>query len=72
MLVTSDPQSLVSRETAMFAVRAILMQLQGFKAHRAQINFDSNPTTLGDLFEKLERLCGGVGGWQLAQSLAGY
>jgi hypothetical protein len=48
------------------------VQLQGFKAHRARIDFDNDPPTLSDLFDKLEKLCGGSAGWQLAQKLGGY
>jgi hypothetical protein len=44
----------------------------GFKAHCAQIDFDNDPTMLGDLFEKLERLYGGAIGWQTAQRLGGF
>jgi hypothetical protein len=71
-LVTSNPQSLVAKETAILAIRTLLLELQGFKAHRAQINFDHDPVTAGDLFDKLEKLCGGSAGWQLAQKLSGY
>jgi hypothetical protein len=45
--------------------------LVGFRAYRAQIDFGSDPVTLGDLFEMLERLSGGPTGWQLAQKLVG-
>ena len=71
-LVNSDPESLVSKETAVFAIRTLLVQLQGFKAHRARIDFDRDPVTLGDLFAMLEKLCGGASCWQLAQKLGDY
>ena len=38
----------------------VLAQLQGFKAHRARINFDHDPVTLGELFDKLEKLWAGL------------
>jgi hypothetical protein len=71
-LVSSDPQCLISKETAMFAVRAILMQLQGLKAHRTQNNFGSDPVSVEEMFGELEKLCGGASGWQLAQKLGGF
>jgi hypothetical protein len=71
-LVSSNPESKVAKETAVFAIRTLLIELQGFKAHRVQINFDSEPVTVGELFDKLERLCSGAAGWQLAQRLGGY
>jgi hypothetical protein len=60
-LITSNPESLVAKETAVFAVRTLLQQTQGYKAHRAQIAFGDDPITLGDLFElarKAGRPCG--------------
>jgi hypothetical protein len=47
------------------------VQLQGFKAHRAQIDFADDPVTLGGVFDLLEKM-GGTAGWQLAQKLAAY
>jgi hypothetical protein len=52
-----------------FAIRAILAQLIGYKAYRTQIDFADDPVTVGDLFALLEKLCGGSSGWQLAQKL---
>jgi hypothetical protein len=72
LLVSSDPQSLVARKTAIFAVRELLVHLMGFKAHRMSIDFTRDPVTVGDLFALLERLRDGAGGWQLAQKLGGY
>jgi hypothetical protein len=71
-LVTSSPESKVARETAIFAIRQLLMQTLGYKAHRMQINFANDPTTVEDLFATLERLSGGPSGWQLAQKLGGF
>ena len=71
ILVSSDLQSLVSKDTAVFTLRAILVLVQviGYRAHRMSIDFTSAPVTVGDPFALLERLCGGAGGWQLAQKL---
>jgi hypothetical protein len=71
-LVTSNPESLVAKDTAVFAVRTLLLRTLGYKAHRAQIDFAEDPVTVEDLFDQLERLCGGASGWQLAQNLGGY
>ena len=68
----SGPKRKVSKETAVFAIRTILLQVKGFKGHRAQIDFEHDPVTVGELFDKLERLCRGSAGWQLAQKLGGY
>jgi hypothetical protein len=70
--LVSDPQSLVAKETAIFAIRMLLLQTQGYKAHRAEISFDHDPVTVEELFGTLERLLGGAAGWQLAQKLGGY
>jgi hypothetical protein len=59
------------RETAIFAIRTLLLQTLGFKGHRAEVNFADDPVPLGDLFDLLEKL-GGPAGWQLAQKLGGY
>ena len=53
-LVTSSPESKVARETAIFAIRQLLMQTLGYKAHRMQINFANDPITVEDLFATLE------------------
>jgi hypothetical protein len=47
------------------------VQTIGYKAHRTQIKFAADPVTVGDLFDRLERLCGGAASWQLAQKLGG-
>jgi hypothetical protein len=70
-LVSSDPEALVAKQTAIFAIRIILLELQGLKAHRAEIEFDCDPVTLGDLFALLEKLSG-PSGWQLMQRKAGF
>jgi hypothetical protein len=70
-LVGSAPKRKVARATAVFALRTILVQVQGFKAHRAQITFDNDPVTIAELFDRLEKLSGPAG-WQLAQKLGGY
>jgi hypothetical protein len=71
MLVNSDPQSLIAKETAIFAIRIILLELQGLKARRAEIDFAGDPVTLGEMFALLEKLSGSAG-WKLSQSKAGY
>jgi hypothetical protein len=68
-LITSNPESLVAKETAVFAVRTLLLQTLGYKAHRAQINFADDPVTVGDMFDLLEKLSGPAG-WALANRLA--
>jgi hypothetical protein len=70
-LVSAAPESKVARRTAVFAVRWLLAQTIGYKAHRTEINFTEDPTTVEDLFATLERLSGGAG-WQAAQKLGGY
>jgi hypothetical protein len=60
------------RETAIFAIRMLLVQTIGYKAHRTQIDFGDDPVTVGDLFALLEKLSGGSADWQLAQKLRGY
>jgi hypothetical protein len=54
-----------------FCFSRILVQTIGYKAHRTQIKFAADPVTVGDLFDRLERLCGGAASWQLAQKLGG-
>src|ERR1700741_1661606 len=71
-LVGSASERKVANETAIFAIRTLLTQVIGYKARRAQIDFDRDPITVEDLFTTLEKLCGGAAGWQLAQKLAGY
>ena len=71
-LIQSAPERKVSRQTAEFAIRTLLVQTAGYKGHRAQIDFDHDPVTQEALFGKLEKLCGGAAGWQLAQKLGGY
>jgi hypothetical protein len=71
VLVESDPQSPVAKQTAIFAIRSILLELQGLKAHRAEIEFGDDPVRLGDLFALLEKLSG-PNGWQLMQRKAGF
>jgi hypothetical protein len=44
----------------------------GYKAHRSQIEFADDPVTLGEQFDKLEKLCGGASGCQMAQKLGGF
>jgi hypothetical protein len=39
MLVSSNPESLVAKETAEFAIRVLLVQTQGFRGHRMKIDF---------------------------------
>jgi hypothetical protein len=71
-LVTSDPQTPVARETAIFAIRVLLVQTIGYKAHRTEVAFSDDPVTVEELFGTLERLCGGSEGWQAAQKLGAY
>jgi hypothetical protein len=66
MLVSSDQQTPVARETA---IRVLLVQTIGYKAHSTKIAFSDNPITVEELFAKLEKLCGATG-WQAAQNLA--
>jgi hypothetical protein len=71
-LVQSDPEkALVKKETAIFAIRTILVELMGFKAHRTAIDFKTDPVSLGDLFSLLEKLSG-QNGWQKIQRKAGF
>lgn len=70
-LVSTDPQTLVAKATAIFAIRNILLELQGLKAHRTEIDFRGDPVTLDDLFALLEKLSG-PSGWQLLQRKAGF
>jgi len=46
--VDSGPKRKVSKETAVFAIRTILLQVKGFKGHRAQIDFEHDPVTVGN------------------------
>jgi hypothetical protein len=59
-LVSSDPASLVAKGTAIFAVRTLLLQVLGFKAHRAEVSFTDDPT-LEEVFSRLEQLGDGLG-----------
>jgi hypothetical protein len=52
-----------------FVARVILPQVLGFKGHRVEVNFGTDSITMEELFALLEKLCGGPGGWQLAQKL---
>jgi hypothetical protein len=47
------------------------VQVAGYKGHRAQITFDHDPVTIGELFDLLEKLSGAAG-WQLARKLGGF
>jgi hypothetical protein len=67
-----DPQTPVARETAIFAIRVLLVQTIGYKAHRTEIAFSNDPVTVEELFGTLEKLCGGPAGWQAAQKLGAY
>ena len=71
-LVVASPQTLISKETAEFSIRQLLVQTVGYKAHRMAIDFDHDPITVEGLFSRLEKLCGGSAGWQLAQKLGGF
>jgi hypothetical protein len=70
-LVNAHPENFVARETAVFVVRSILMPLTGYKRRLLEIDFANHPTTVEDLFTRLEQLAGPVG-WQLAHKLGGY
>jgi hypothetical protein len=48
-----------AKETAVFAIRTLLAQLMGYKGRRMQIDFDSDPITVEELFSRLEKLYGG-------------
>jgi hypothetical protein len=67
-LVSSSPESKITKTTAVFVIRTLLLQTLGFKANRITVNFADDPVTLGDMFGLLEKL-GGPAGWQLAQKL---
>jgi hypothetical protein len=71
-LVSSSRERKVVKGTAVFAIRTLLTQIAGYKGHRAQITFDHDPVTIEELFDRLERLCGGPAGRQLAQKLGGF
>jgi hypothetical protein len=64
-IVFAKPQSSVSKETAIFVARVLLPHVLGFKGHRVEVNFGTDPIAMEELFALLEKLCGG----QLAQKL---
>lgn len=70
-LVSSDPQTPVARETATFAIRALLLELQGLRAHRVEIEFRDDPVRLEEMFGMLEKLSG-PSGWKFLQKKAGF
>ncbi|PYK18093.1 MAG: hypothetical protein DME55_07690 [Verrucomicrobia bacterium] len=72
ILVSARPERLIAKDTAEFAVRTLLSQTLGYKAHRMEIDFGGDPVTLEEMFSRLEELCGGSSCWQAAQRLAGY
>jgi hypothetical protein len=69
-LITSPPECKVAKNTAVFAIRTLLLQTVGFKGHRADITFSDDPT-LEEMFSRLEQL-GGPACWAKAQALAGF